>query len=77
MSSSENVAKVAELFKGRRIIYVNICPSCLLLPERKKCCKNAVLLMPEKVLVCCYLGDKHEISHEKFEEKVRELKESQ
>jgi len=53
---------------------VNICPSCFKEGARKHLCPNAVFLMPEKVLVCCYLGDKHEITTKKFNKKVKQMK---
>jgi hypothetical protein len=52
---------------------LNICPKCFG-GERKYLCTNMVILMPEQVLVCCYLGDKHELSRKAFRKKVRELK---
>ena len=54
---------------------LNICPSCFENNQRKKCCANAVVLMPQKIMVCCYLGDKNSIGREEFVEKVREMKE--
>ena len=53
---------------------VNICPECFKTGKREEFCTNAVVLLPEKVLVCCYLGDKHEITAEEFEKKVAALK---
>ena len=57
---------------------LNICPECFANnKQRKRCCKNMVVLVPDNVLVCCYLGDKNEITKAKFKKKVRELKRSQ
>ena len=53
---------------------LNICPDCFANKKRKYCCENMVVL--DNVLVCCYLGDKHEISKAKFKKKMRELKKS-
>ena len=53
---------------------MNICPTCFANGRRARYCPNAVVLMPQKVLVCCYLGDKNEISKAKFKKKVREMK---
>ena len=53
---------------------LNICPNCFQRGWRKKCCTNVVLLKPEMVLVCCWLGDKHELSAKVFKKKVRDLK---
>ena len=53
---------------------LHICPDCFASGTRKRFCTNAVVLMPEKVIVCCYLGDKHEISRTEFRKKVREMK---
>jgi hypothetical protein len=53
---------------------LNICPTCFRRGVRTPNCKNGVILLPEKVLVCCWLGDKHEISKEAFEAKVAALK---
>ena len=56
---------------------LNICPECFANNKRRKrCCKNMVVLLPDNVLVCCYLGDKNEITKAKFKKKVRELKKS-
>ena len=54
---------------------LNICPSCFRDGERMKYCRNMVLIMPEKHLCCCYLGDKHQISPSEFNKKIREMKE--
>ena len=57
---------------------LNICPECFANnKQRKRCCKNMVVLVPDNVMVCCYLGDKNEITKAKFKKKVRELKRSQ
>ena len=57
---------------------LNICPECFANnKQRKRCCKNMVVLAPDNVMVCCYLGDKNEITKAKFKKKVRELKRSQ
>jgi hypothetical protein len=53
---------------------LNICPECFDRGSRKYLCTNAVVLMPEKVLVCCYLGDKHDLSRKEFRKKVRDMK---
>ena len=53
---------------------LNICPDCFRRGTRKYLCTNMVHLTPEKVLVCCYLGDKHEVSRKVFRKKLRELK---
>ena len=54
---------------------LNICPDCFESGVRKFCCKNLVVLrVPETVLVCCYLGDKHELTRKAFRKKVKELK---
>ena len=53
---------------------VNICPSCFKTGTRKRFCRNMVLLLPEKVLVCCCLGDKHEIAEKMFKKKVEAMK---
>ena len=60
------------LSQGRSAL--NICPTCFASGTRKYMCTNAVLLMPEKVMVCCYLGNKHELSRKEFRQKVREMK---
>ena len=52
---------------------LNICPECFKNGQRKKYCTNVVLLRPEMVPVCCYLGDKHELSKNVFEKKVRDF----
>ena len=54
---------------------LHICPSCFEHGRRKHRCTNMVFLL-EDGLVCCYLGDKYEISEEAFSKKVAELKES-
>ena len=53
---------------------VNICPACFKAGKRKKLCTNFVVLLPEKQMVCCYLGDKHEITAKEFKKKVKDLK---
>ena len=53
---------------------LNICPTCFKNGEREPMCTNAVLLMPEEVLVLCCLGIKHEVSTEAFEKLVQEVK---
>ena len=53
---------------------LNICPECFNKGGRKEWCTNMVVLMPEKVLVCCCLGNKHEVSRKEFRKKVRHLK---
>ena len=53
---------------------LNICPQCFAANERKKFCINAVYLKQDKVMCCCYLGDKNEITEEAFAQKVRALK---
>ena len=53
---------------------LNICPECFTKGVRKEWCTNMVVLMPEKVLVCCCLGNKHEVSRKEFRKKVRYLK---
>ena len=53
---------------------LNICPNCFA-NGRERLCKNAVYLRPENVMVCCWLGDKHEITQEEFRRKVREMTE--
>ena len=53
---------------------LNICPSCFKNNKRAKLCTNPVVLLPEKVLVCCYLGARNEISSKQFEKKVSEMK---
>ena len=62
---------INELLKQGQL---NICPECFKNGERKQFCTNAVVLLPEKVLVCCHLGDKHEITAEEFEKKVEVFK---
>ena len=52
---------------------VNICPTCFRNGTRAPLCTNAVLLMPEEVLVLCCLGNKHEVSKEVFEKKLKEV----
>ena len=52
---------------------LNICPSCFKNNKRAKLCKNAVLLLPDEVFVCCYLGNKHEISREEFFKNFEEM----
>jgi hypothetical protein len=52
----------------------SICPECFRNNRtRRRCCKNAVLLMPQEVLVCCYLGDKNDITEAQFNRKCAEL----
>ncbi len=53
---------------------VNICPKCFKAGKREKFCTNAVVLQPENVLVCCYLGNKNEITTEEFQKKIEDLK---
>ena len=50
--------------------FLNICPGCFASGERERFCKNMVYLRPENVLVCCWLGDKHEITQAQFCRKV-------
>ena len=52
---------------------LNICPDCFRRGERQYLCTNPVILMPEKIVVCCYLGDKHDLSRKVFRKKVRDL----
>jgi hypothetical protein len=54
-----------------------ICPSCYEAGERKPLCRNMVLHRKEDgkpALVCCWLGDKHEISPEAFQVKLEAFK---
>ena len=54
-----------------------ICPSCYEVGERKPLCRNMVLHRGEDgklVLVCCWLGDKHELSPEAFQAKLEAFK---
>ena len=53
---------------------VNICPKCFKAGNREKFCTNAVVIQPENLLVCCYLGDKHELTAQEFRKKVADLK---
>ena len=54
----------------------SICPSCYRQGRRKRFCTNAVVLQEDGVkLVCCWIGDKNEISAEAFETKLREMRE--
>ena len=53
---------------------LNICPTFFAAGKRKKLCSCPVLLSPESVIVCCYLGDKHEITEKEFVKKVAEMK---
>jgi hypothetical protein len=53
---------------------LNICPECFARGQRKYVCANMVYLIPENVLVCCYLGDKHELPRMEFRKKVRDMK---
>ena len=53
---------------------LHICPNCFRDGTRKKFCCNLVVLKQEKVLVCCYIGDKYSISKEAFDKKVLEMK---
>ena len=53
---------------------VNICPKCFKAGKREKFCTNAVVIQPENLLVCCYLGDKNELTAQEFEKKVEALK---
>ena len=43
----------------------NICPQCYANGRRKRRCKNMVLL--DDKLVCCWLGDRDEISEAAFQ----------
>jgi len=54
----------------------NICPDCVARGERKHLCAKPVLLLinDDWKLVCCYLGDRDELSREEFCKKVDELK---
>jgi hypothetical protein len=52
---------------------LNICPDCFQRGERKPYCTNMVVLLPENVMVCCYLGDKHEITRKEFRKNVRDM----
>jgi hypothetical protein len=70
----DKAAYLRELMKQKDL---GICPTCFKNQQRRRCCTNLVLLMPEKVLVCCYLGDKHSISDQAFNKKIRELKDKQ
>ncbi len=72
MSANERVYFTELLSQGQENL--NICPTCFKNQKRKKCCTNMVMLCPEKVLVCCYLGDKHEISKNAFKKKIKEMK---
>ena len=56
---------------------LNICPTCFRRGERNPGCTNLVVLMPEKVLVCCCLGNKHEVTEEEFEAQVAYVKAQQ
>ena len=49
----------------------NICPKCYANGSRKRHCKNMVLL--DDKLVCCWLGDRDEISEAAFQAKIREM----
>jgi len=49
----------------------NICPQCYANGSRKRCCKNMVML--GDLLVCCWLGDRDEISEAEFQAKVQEV----
>ena len=52
---------------------VKMCPSCFENGERlKEFCCNPVL-MPEG-LVCCYFGNKEELTKKQFKEKIKKLK---
>ena len=73
MSSQES--KVTEyLAKLSTQSVKNICPSCLRDGMRKKFCSNLVLLPTEMKMVCCYLGDKEEISKKAFKKKLKKFK---
>ena len=56
---------------------LNICPTCFLSGVRTPGCTNLVVLLPEKVLVCCCLGNKHEVTPEEFEAQVAAMKAKQ
>ena len=53
---------------------LNICPDCLQRGQRKYCCANMVVIHDNgPKLVCCYLGDKHDLTRKEFRKKVRVL----
>ena len=72
MASEEYIHQLISQGQNR----LNICPNCFANGTRERLCKNAVFLRPENVLVCCWLGDKHEITQEEFRRKVREMTEN-
>ena len=54
---------------------LNICPDCLRRGQRKFCCTNLVVIQDNGTkLVCCYFGDKHELTTKEFRKKVRVFK---
>ena len=53
----------------------NICPSCFAAQRRKKYGRNMVVIEDNgPKLVCCWLGDKDEITPEAFAKKVEKMK---
>ena len=53
----------------------NICPSCFAAQRRKKYCRNMVGIEDNGPrLVCCWLGDKSELTPEAFAKKVEQMK---
>ena len=52
----------------------DICPQCYHDGRRKPCCRNMVVVHdPDMKLVCCWFGDKPEISAEAFALKLRQM----
>ena len=53
----------------------NICPSCFASQRRRKYCRNMVIIEDDgPQLVCCWLGDKNEITPDAFAKKVEKIK---
>ena len=53
----------------------NICPSCFAAQRRKKYCRNMIVIEDDgPQLVCCWLGDKNEITPDAFAKKVEKMK---
>ena len=61
------------LAQGQGLLH--ICPDCLRRGQRKFCCTNLVVIHDNGTLrnVCCYLGDKHDLTRKEFRKKVRVL----
>ena len=53
----------------------NICPQCYATGVRQRGCRNMVVLgtIPDALIVCCWLGDRDELSPEAFQAKLRDM----